>query len=103
MTYLLLSAVFLAAAAAVAAAGWRRAPRGHGRAVLAAAAALVVLTAVFDTVMIAVGLFDYRDEHIWGVRIGLAPVEDFAYPIAAVLLLSGLWNLLGPRERTHAD
>ncbi|MCD5345263.1 lycopene cyclase domain-containing protein [Agromyces sp. H3Y2-19a] len=99
MTYLVLSAAFLAAAIAVAAVGAPRAPRRHWEAVLASGGILVVLTVLFDSVMIAAGLFDYGDAHIWGVRIWLAPVEDLAYPIAGVLLLSGLWNLLdGPRH-----
>ncbi|MGH3704996.1 MAG: lycopene cyclase domain-containing protein [Agromyces sp.] len=101
MTHLLLSAAFLAVAAVVAAIGWRRAPRGHGRAVAISALVLVLLTIAFDSIMIATGLFDYADAHIWGVRLGLAPVEDLAYPIAGVLLLSGLWNLMG--ERVDAD
>ena len=43
----------------------------------------VVLTAVFDNVMIAAGLFDLRPAtHLAGLRIGLRPVEDFAYPLA---------------------
>ncbi|GAA1780603.1 lycopene cyclase domain-containing protein [Agromyces lapidis] len=103
MSYALLSLPFLAVAALVAALGWRRAPRGHLRALVLTAIALVVLTAVFDTIMIATGLFGYSDARIWGVRIGLAPIEDFAYPIAGVLLLSGLWNLLAPTEADHAD
>ncbi|GAA1764761.1 lycopene cyclase domain-containing protein [Agromyces humatus] len=94
MTYLLLSAVFLALAAIVAAVAWRNAPPGHLIATAVTVTTLIVLTAVFDTVMIATGLFAYADEHISGVRIGLAPVEDFAYPIAGVLLLTGLWTLM---------
>ena len=97
MTYLLLSAAFLVVAAVIAAAGWHRGPRGHGRAVLLSALVLVALTIAFDSIMIATGLFDYADAHISGVRVGLAPLEDLAYPIAGVLLLSGLWNLMGAR------
>ncbi|RXZ49231.1 lycopene cyclase domain-containing protein [Agromyces fucosus] len=97
MTYLLLSAAFLVVAAVIAVAGWRRGPRGHGRAVLLSALVLVALTIAFDSIMIATGLFDYADAHISGVRVGLAPLEDLAYPIAGVLLLSGLWNLMGAR------
>jgi lycopene cyclase domain-containing protein len=52
---------------------------------------LMVLTAIFDNVMIASGLFDYAGHTLNGLRVGLAPVEDFAYPIAAGLLLPGLW------------
>ena len=101
MSYLLLSAGFLAVAAVIAAVGWRRAPRGHGRAVAISALVLIVLTVAFDSIMIAVGLFDYSDAHIWGVRIGLAPIEDLAYPIAGILLLSGVWNLM--RRHPHVD
>lgn len=99
MSYVLLSIVFLVVACAVAALGWRRAPRGHGRAVALSALVLVVLTVAFDSIMIAVGLFDYAEGQIWGVRLGLAPIEDLAYPIAGILLLSGVWNLL----RRHPD
>ncbi|UOQ90848.1 lycopene cyclase domain-containing protein [Agromyces endophyticus] len=101
MTYLLLSAVFMTVAVVVALIGARRAPRWHWGAVGATAGILVVLTVVFDSIMIAAGLFDYGAAHIWGVRIWLAPVEDLAYPIAGVLLLSGLWNLLGGPRREH--
>jgi small toxic polypeptide LdrA/B/C/D len=101
VSYLLLSAAFLVVAAVVAAIGWRRAPRGHGRAVLISALVLVLLTVAFDSIMIAAGLFDYAEAHIWGVRVGLAPVEDLAYPVAGILLLSGVWNLL--RRRQDAD
>ena len=51
-----------------------------------AAVVLLVLTAVFDSVMIAAGLFGYADGTRLGPAIGLAPIEDFAYPVAAVLL-----------------
>jgi lycopene cyclase domain-containing protein len=70
------------------------------RAVAVTAAALFVLTAVFDNVMIGSGLFHYSPEHLTGLRIGLAPVEDFAYPLAAALLLPSLWTVL---RRRRAD
>ena len=63
----------------------------------AAAAALVLLTAVFDNVMIAVGLFEYADSVISGLRLGLAPIEDFAYPVAAAFLVPAVRTLLAPR------
>ena len=71
-------------------------------AILITAAGLVVLTAVFDTIMIATGLFAYSDAHLSGPRVGLAPIEDFAYPIAGVLLLAGLWNLVARRPTDTA-
>ena len=100
MSYLLLDVVFLAAAAAVAALALvqRRVGRQRMAAVGIALAALLVLTAVFDTVMIATGLVAYDPLRLIGLRVGLAPVEDFAYPIAAAILLPSLWALLGSRH-----
>lgn len=65
-----------------------------------AIAVLAVLTAVFDNVMIASGLFDYGGETLNGFRVGLAPIEDFAYPLAAGLLLPGLWILMNRSRRS---
>lgn len=73
------------------------------RAVTITAGALFVLTAVFDNVMIGMGLFHYSPEHLTGLRIGLAPLEDFAYPLAAALLLPSLWTVLSRRHRTDAE
>jgi small toxic polypeptide LdrA/B/C/D len=104
MTYLLLALAFLAAAAVVALVAHRVAARRGGerplgwRPIVLAAVALCVLTAVFDNVMIASGLFAYSDAHISGLRLGLAPVEDFAYPLAGVILLPALWYLFGSRR-----
>lgn len=93
MTYLSLSAVFLVAAAllGVAATLVSRRPPLAG-AVALTAAVLFVLTAIFDTVMIAAGLFHYAPAQLIGVHVGLAPVEDFAYPLAGVVLLPALWT-----------
>ena len=98
MTYALIVVPFLAVTAIVTAASALR--PGFGARLRASgwtAAVLVLLTAVFDNVMIAADLFRYPDELISGVRIGLAPVEDFAYPIAAAFLLPALHSLLSPR------
>jgi lycopene cyclase domain-containing protein len=59
-----------------------------------AAVVLVVLTAVFDNVMIAAGLFRYPDDLTSGVRIGLAPLEDFSYAVCAAFLVPAVFALL---------
>lgn len=99
MTYWLLNAVFLVivAALAVAAVAVRRAPRW--RAIAITAGILLVMTAVFDNVMISVGLVGYSADAISGAFIGVAPLEDFAYTIAAVVGLPCLWMLLGSRRK----
>jgi len=98
MTYLLLNLAFLAVVALVAVATLiaRRAPRW--RVIALTAIPLVVLTAVFDNVLVGVGIVAYNPHLISGLRLGVAPVEDFAYAIAAVVLLPCLWSLLMPRS-----
>lgn len=96
MTYGVLALPFVGTAAAVlaVAALLRRPAAPWWRATALTLLALVVLTAVFDNVMIAADLFRYDDDHTSGLSIGLAPVEDFAWPLAAGLGLPGLWLLL---------
>lgn len=99
MSYLALNAPFVAAALVVliAAVVLRRIPVGRvcGE-VLFTAVVLCTLTAVFDSLMIHAGLFEYAEHALIGIRIGLAPLEDFAYPLVAALLLPGLRWLLMP-------
>jgi lycopene cyclase domain-containing protein len=99
LTYWLLNAVFLVVAALVALAALlgQRSPRW--RAVGLAAIPLLILTAVFDNVLVATGIVGYDPARISGAKIGVAPLEDFAYAIAAVILLPSLWSLLTPRRR----
>ena len=74
---------------------------GFGRRTAASgltAVGLCVLTAVFDNLMIAAGLFTYPPEHLSGLRIGLAPVEDFSYPLCAAFLVPAVATLLRTRH-----
>lgn len=105
MTYLALDVIFLAVAAAagVAAVLVHRGRRGRGPARLVpaigiTAAVTLLLTAVFDNLMIAAGLFTYDEDRLLGAHVGLVPVEDFAYPLAAAILLPSLWILIGRRS-----
>jgi lycopene cyclase domain-containing protein len=67
-----------------------------------AAVVLVALTAIFDNLMIAAGLFTYPEEHLSGLRIGLAPLEDFAYALCAAFLLPAVFTLLSRRRDIEA-
>ena len=98
MTYWMVNAVFLSAVAAVAlaAVAFGRPPRWASVGI--SAGLLLLITAVFDNVMINVGLVAYAPEHLGGVFLWLAPLEDFAYPIAAAVLLPSLWSLLLPSK-----
>jgi len=98
MTYWSLNAIFLAVVAlvAVAAIVSRKSPRWT--AVAITAVVLLMMTAIFDNVMIGIGLVGYNETLISGMFVGIAPLEDFAYAIAAFVLLPSLWTLLGRRH-----
>jgi len=56
--------------------------------------AMVLVTLVFDNVIVALGIVDYDLKKISGVLLGLVPVEDFAYTIVSVLAVSSIWHLM---------
>lgn len=99
MTYWIINVPFLLAALVVfaAAVALRSAPRLSALAI--AAAVMMVLTAVFDNAIIGFGVVDYDPALISGARIGLAPLEDFAYTAAALLIVPALWHMMESRAR----
>lgn len=105
MTYMELNAVFLTIALVLMVGGHvigaRRTDTKLGliaRALVWTAVIMVITTAVFDNVIIGVGLVAYDEATLAGIMIGLAPLEDFAYTIAAVMILPALWVALGKRK-----
>ena len=62
-------------------------------------AILLVLTAVFDSIIIWAGIVGYDTQKILGLYVGKAPVEDFFYALLAVLIVPTLWNLFDPKNR----
>ena len=106
MTYWFINGWFLLAAALIAVVAWRlprqsqaagTRTRPDSRAVLGALAVVLVLTAVFDNAIIGFGIVDYDPSKISGVRLGFAPLEDFAYTVAAALIGPSVWALLAKR------
>lgn len=93
MNYWGLNAIFLAVVAIVAVVA-----RLQVRKLLLAGLILLISTAIFDNLMISIGLVGYDTTKISGAFIGIAPLEDFAYPLAAIILLPALWMLLGSRK-----
>jgi len=98
VTYPIIVVPFVLVTAVVTMATARR-PRFGRRMLWSAVTALVLiaLTAVFDNVMIAVGLFTYPEQHLSGIRVGLAPIEDFAYPLCAAFLVPAVATLVERR------
>lgn len=98
MTYSLILIPFAVVTAIITAVSARR--PGFGRRMTASAltaAVLLVLTAVFDSLMIAAGLVVYPPGNFSGLRIGLAPIEDFAYPLCGAFLIPAVFALLDRR------
>ncbi|WP_062519271.1 lycopene cyclase domain-containing protein [Demequina silvatica] len=95
MTYVLLSVAVLALLAAVTLPTLRRLPH---RPLLITGLVLILLTAIFDNLIVGLGIVAYDESLISGVRVGTAPVEDFAYTLGAVMLVPALWTWLSRKE-----
>lgn len=95
MTFTLINAVFIGTAVTfwVAIRVVHRPAAGMPplRALAAAFLGMSLLTLVFDNLMIAASLFDYDPTKRLGIVLGRAPIEDFAYPLGALILLPALW------------
>lgn len=85
MTYLLISLPFLIVGLAVAA--WRR----QYVVTAVVAVVLIVLTIVFDNLMIWAELVGYGDEQRLGLHIGLVPAEDLFYALFVALIVPAVW------------
>ena len=102
-----LDLAFLVPAALLAVVATVRAPdrRRFLRALGLTLVVVLVLTAIFDNIMIGIGLVAYDAEHLSGIFVGIAPIEDFSYAVFAAVVLPSLWSLLRPsrrRSRAHA-
>ena len=64
---------------------------------IGASVVMLTLTLVFDNVIIGTSIVDYDPEKISGIRLGLAPIEDFAYTLVALVLVPSLFNFLRSR------
>lgn len=91
MTYWWINAWFLGGAALFAAISHLMGVRVRWGALGSALVLMLVLTAIFDNMIIGFGLVDYDPELISGVRIGVAPIEDFAYTVVAMIIVPVLW------------
>lgn len=95
MTNIVLNLLVLAALVAV---SWRVLRRLRAGALVWTAFHLCLLTMIFDTLMIAADLYVFDPDKILGVYLWGAPLEDFAYAIAAALAMPVLWTVLAARD-----
>lgn len=104
MTYLLLNSIVLGIVGLASVILLARTPRNarpRWSAVLFAALTLLLMTAVFDNIMISVGLVGYDPARHAGMLIGVAPIEDFAYSIAIAVFAPVFWHYLASRKATQ--
>lgn len=71
------------------------------RPMLATLGILLVLTALFDTLIISAGIVGYDNQKILGILIGAAPIEDFVYAALAAVLVPSVWHI-AKRRTAHA-
>jgi len=64
---------------------------------------MLILTLIFDSLIINFGLVDYDKSKILGLYLGSAPIEDFFYTLIAVMLVPILWNVLSTHNKDKND
>lgn len=60
---------------------------------------MLLVTLVFDNVIIGLEIVGYDKTKISGILLGLAPIEDFAYTVVAVLTVSIIWTKLTKEKK----
>ena len=48
---------------------------------------LMIMTAIFDNIIVLTGIVSYDESKISGIKILAAPIEDFAYTLVLVPLI----------------
>jgi lycopene cyclase domain-containing protein len=97
MTYWLINMPFLLVAALVLGVALGRKATPRALPWLISALVMMALTAVFDNAIIGSGLVAYDPQLLSGIMVGVAPLEDFAYTLAALMMIPALWHLLERR------
>ena len=96
MTYLLLNCVFMATLLLV----MRKYLPASSRRWWLTLLILLVMTAVFDNVIIGLDIVSYDADKILNLFVYRAPVEDFFYAALAVYMVPALWNYFDNKNVT---
>ena len=59
---------------------------------------LILLTGIFDPLIIYFNIVDYAPEKILGLKLFGAPIEDFFYALYAACVVPLVWNRLGEKN-----
>lgn len=87
-TYLILNCIMCLALMAVFRPSVHRLPAAQKYTLIA----LLVLTAIFDNLLIIYGVIDYNSTKLLGLYIGKAPIEDFFYAVVAAMVVPLVWR-----------
>ncbi len=68
------------------------------RALRLAALLTLFMTLVFDNLIILAGIVGYDESLISGIKLGVAPIEDFSYTLVGLVLIPLTWELLGKKK-----
>ena len=68
------------------------------RALRLAALLTLFMTLVFDNLIILAGIVGYDERLISGIKLGVAPIEDFSYTLVGLVLIPLTWELLGKKK-----
>lgn len=63
-----------------------------------ATALTLFMTLVFDNLIILAGIVGYDESLISGLKLGVAPIEDFSYTLVGLALIPITWELLGRKK-----
>jgi lycopene cyclase domain-containing protein len=72
-------------------------PSRPSKAFIATFVGLIVLTALFDNLIIAADIVGYDSSKISGWYVGIAPIEDFMYALLAAVIVPVIWTKLGKK------
>ncbi len=89
-TYIILNLIFLSVVTLALRIKWRR----PSKAWWVTLGVSIVLTAIFDSVIVGTNIVAYNPDNILGITIGTAPIEDFFYAIAASVIVPTIWMKL---------
>ncbi len=94
-TYLILNVVFIIAILVLLAKGFAKPTKPWWITL----GILLVLTLVFDNLIIYFGMVGYNPDLILGIRVGVAPIEDFFYAVLACMIIPMLWQRFTPDSK----
>ena len=95
MNYLAMNAIFIS----ISLLALLLVPKNRWPAYLVGLVPMLLLTAIFDNLIVASGIVAYDPTKISGVMLGAVPIEDFAYTIAAVAIVPSVWSAMINRKK----